>query len=199
MTKTFSKTAIACMASLSVLASTSPAAAQPAPAYESAPPPGQSAPPPANTGQSYNGQQQQADRDYAQRYAAWAAQSCVDQRNHNVAAGALVGGVLGAIAGSGVVGRGDHAAGAVVGGALGAGAGAAVAANASATACPPGYVVRADAPPFVYNGPYTGPDVVYVPAWYHPWVWVDGRWVYYPYRYWWWGHRDYWGPRRHWR
>ena len=50
------------------------------------------------------------------------------------------------------------------------------------------------APAFIYTGPYYDPALVYAPAWYNPWVWSGGRWVYYPYRYWYWYHPAYWGP-----
>ena len=183
----------------SVLAATlagNAAMAQPTP--QTAPPSGQYAPPPSGSeapGSTYDDRAQQYDRDYADRYSRWAAQYCVDRRNNSTAAGAVIGGVLGAVLGSNVAGRGDHAGGAIVGGALGATAGAAIGANTSASAsCPPGYVVRADAPPFDYApGPYPV-DVIYGPAWYQPWVWVDGRWVYRPYRYWYWNHQAYWRP-----
>ena len=161
---------------------------------DSAPPQGQYAPPPPGyeQGGAYDDQSQQYDRDYADRYSRWAAQYCVDQRNNNTAAGAIIGGVLGAVIGAGVAGRGDRGAGAVIGGALGAGTGAAIGASSSPGAgCPPGYVVRAGAPAFYWAGP---PVVTWAPAWYHPWVFVGGRWVYHPYRYWYWQHRNYWHP-----
>jgi hypothetical protein len=158
------------------------------------PPQGQYAPPPPgydNGDATYDDQSQQADQDYAQRYSAWAAQYCVDQRNNNTAAGAIIGGVFGAVLGSAIAGRGSHAAGAVVGGALGAGTGAAIGSSSGAPGgCPPGYVVRSGAPGFYYAG---GP--VYAgPAWYRPWVFTGGRWIYHPYRYWYWNHRNYWRP-----
>jgi len=103
--------------------------------------------------------------------------------------------VLGAVAGSAIAGRGDHFAGAVVGGAVGATAGAAVGASSGRGAyCPPGYIVRAGAPGFVYGGPVYGPGVIYGPGWYNPWFWSGGQWIYRPYRYWYWGHRWFWGP-----
>ena len=185
----------------SVLAATligDAAVAQTTAAPVTAPPAGQYAPPPSGSegaGSAYDDRAQQYDRDYADRYSRWAAQYCVDQRNTNTAAGAVIGGVLGAVLGSNVAGRGDHAGGAIVGGALGATAGAAIGARSTTSpSCPPGYVVRADAPAFVYGpGPYPV-DVIYGPAWYQPWVWVDGRWVYRPYRYWYWTHNAYWRP-----
>jgi len=161
-----------------------------------APPAGQYAPPPTGsegTGASYDNRAQYYDRDYADRYSQWASRNCVDRRS-NTAAGAVIGGVVGAVAGSGLAGRGDHAAGAFAGGALGATAGAAIGANASnAPACPPGYAVAAGAPAFYYQPSYP-PAVVYGPAWYQPWTWIDGHWVYRPYRYWYWTHRAYWRP-----
>ena len=170
-------------------ASTTPAAQAP-----TAPPSGQYAAPPTGSeasGSTYDQGAQQYDRAYANQYAHWAAQNCVDQRS-NTAAGAAIGGVLGAVLGSSVAGRGSHVAGAVAGGALGATAGAAVGASSS-TACPPGYVVAPGAPAF-YSGPAYPAEVVYGPAWYQPWVWVDGRWVYRPYRYWYWTNHAYWAP-----
>ncbi len=162
-----------------------------------APPSGQYAPPPSGaetSGSAYDDRAQRYDRDYADHYSHWAAQNCVDERNSNTAAGAIIGGVLGAALGAGA--SHGHAAGALAGGAVGAVAGAAVG-NAS-TACPPGYVVRAGSPAFYYDGPiYYGPDVVYGPAWYQPWVWVDGHWIYRPYRYWYWYHPVYWRPGWH--
>jgi hypothetical protein len=163
-----------------------------------APPPGEYAPPPEGAeppGSVYGPRAQYYDRDYAQRYSQWAAQNCIDQRNNTVA-GAAIGGVMGALLGAGVAGHHDQGAGAVVGGALGATAGAAIGHNAGAD-CPPGYYVRAGAPVFAYPGPAPypyPPNVIYGPGWYTPWVWYGGQWVYRPYRYWYWGHRTYWGP-----
>ncbi len=133
---------------------------------------------------------QAAARSYADQYARWAAQNCIDQRTGNTAAGAIVGGALGAIAGAALTG--GHGPGALAGGAVGALTGAAVG-SSEPTSCPPGYVVRAGAPVFVYGGPAYDPGLP--PPWYQPWVWVGDRWVYYPYRY------AYWfGPAYpHWR
>jgi hypothetical protein len=161
-----------------------------------APPAGQYAPPPAGaetSGSTYDDHAQRYDRNYADQYSRWAAQNCVDKRDNNTAAGAIIGGVLGAALGASATGHGAHAAGAIAGGAIGAAAGAAIG-NAD-TACPPGYVVRTGAPAFYYDGPiYYGPDVIYGPPWYEPWVWVGGHWVYRPYRYWYWYHPVYWRP-----
>jgi hypothetical protein len=195
---TLSLNVLTSLLALSLVAS--PAAAQTAPssanAANVAPPAGQYAPPPAGAeaaGSTYDDRAQRDDRDYADRYGQWAARYCVDRRN-NTAAGALIGGVLGAVAGSGLAGRGEHAVGALAGGAVGATAGAAIGASANPdTACPPGYAVAAGAPAFYYDAAYP-PTVVYGPAWYQPWVWVDGRWVYRPYRYWYWTHGTYWRP-----
>lgn len=170
------------------------ALAQPGDYQEAAPPPGSYAEPPPgyNDGEAYYDDQAQSyDRDYADRYSAWAAQNCVNQRNNNAAAGAIIGGVLGAVVGSNVSGRHNRTGGAIVGGAVGATAGASIGANSGNGAnCPPGYVVRAGAPAFYYGGPayYAGP------SWYNPWVFVGGRYVYHPYRYWYWNHKAYWKP-----
>src|SRR5665213_822709 len=118
----------ACLAAIStvtMLADASVAVAQPDQGYnngqydnsgppsgqygDAAPPQGQYAPPPPgydNGAAAYDDQSQQADQDYAQRYSSWAAQYCVDQRNNNTAAGAIIGGVFGAVLGSAIAGRG---------------------------------------------------------------------------------------------
>jgi hypothetical protein len=134
-----------------------------------------------------------AAQSYADQYARWAQQNCVDQRSGNTAAGAIVGGALGAVAGAALTD--GRASGALAGGALGAVTGAAVGAT-TPTSCPPGYVVRAGAPAFVYAGPYYDPALAYIPAWYQPWVWVDGRWIYEPYSFTYWVAPAYW--RSHW-
>ena len=158
--------------------------ANPAPMPQSqAAAPGNGAPAPA-PGQA-------GAQSYADQYARWAAQNCVDQRSGNTAAGAIVGGALGALAGAALTG--GHGSGALAGGAVGAFTGAAVGSSAP-TSCPPGYAVRAGAPVFVYAGPAYDPGLT--PPWYQPWVWVGGRWVYYPYRYAYWGGPAY--PRVHW-
>jgi hypothetical protein len=163
------------------------------------------APPPAPSSQvtegsaprdasAYDTRTREADQQYAARYSAWAARYCVDQHNSHVAAGAIIGGLLGAATGAAIGGPHNAAAGAAVGGVIGLGTGAAVGASTASAACPPGYVVAAGAPTFVYGGAYAGPGVVYAgPGWYRPWYWSGGRWVYWPYRYWYWNHPAYWG------
>lgn len=155
---------------------------------ESAPPQGQYAEPPpgAEQGGDYDDQSQQTDSAYADAYSRWAAQYCVNQAN-NTAAGAVIGGILGAGIGAAVGGG----RGALVGGAVGVGTGAVAGAASAPGGCPPGYVVAAGAPAFVYAG---GPYVAWGPGWYRPWAWVGGRWVYRPYRAWYWGHGAYWRP-----
>jgi hypothetical protein len=163
---------------------------QPPPGYD----PNNAAPPPPK---GYNGADQtpQArEQDQRYEYAAeqWSARYCVDERSHNTAAGAVIGGLFGAVLGSAIGGRGSHFAGAVVGGTAGAVAGGAIASSSSATSpgCPPGYVVRTGAPAF-----YAGPEIVYAaPVWYHPWIWYGGRWVYRPYPYHRYYYRHYYRP-----
>lgn len=159
---------------------------------DAAPPGGSYAEPPPGTDDNaaYDDQTQQQDEAYADAYSRWAAQNCVNQAN-NTAAGAVIGGILGAGIGAAV----SHNAGrgALVGGAIGAGTGAVAGSASAAGGCPPGYVIAAGAPAFAYGGPY----VAWAPAWYHPWVWVGGRWVYHPYRRWYWAHRNYWRPGWH--
>jgi hypothetical protein len=155
------------------------------------------APPPGYTAQ--DAQQDAAQRAYDAQYAAaaqgWFQANCIRQEQNRTAAGAIVGGILGAVIGSSVAGRHDRGAGAVVGGALGAVAGGAVA-NSSGPGCPSGYVLRSGAPAFYYGPPPGGVAVVYdAPTWYNPWVFYGGSWVYRPYpyhRYW---HEHY--PRRY--
>ncbi len=147
------KAAGVCLAAISMtvlLADATVAAAQPDQGYpqdqgggqyggqpgDGAPPQGQYAPPPPGyeNGGQYDAQSQQYDSDYGQRYSAWAAQYCVDQHNNNVAAGAVIGGVFGALLGAGAAGPHNAGAGALVGGALGAGTGAAIGASSGAPA-----------------------------------------------------------------
>ena len=126
---------------------------------------------------------------YLAAYRNWAIQNCVNQHANNTAAGAVVGGVFGALAGAAIAGPGGAGAGAAIGGAVGVGTGAAIGAS-SGPVCPGGYVVRTGAPAFYYGGPVYAPPVAYA-APYRPWVWVGGRWVYRPYAY----RRPYYGPR----
>ena len=143
------------------------------------------------------------DRRYAEAIDRWAAENCVDQRNENAAAGAIIGGIFGAIIGSQAAGRHDRAAGAFAGGVLGAMAGSAIGASADTPGCPPGYVVRRGAAPFYWSGFYGGYAYAAPPG-YRPWIWTGGRWVYrpYPYHRYWYSYerrRGDWDGRRDWR
>ena len=123
-------------------------------------------------------EQIRADEAYGRAVERWAAENCVLERDNKTAAGAVIGGVLGAVSGA-ALGRGP---GAVVGGTMGAVAGAAVGASSTSPGCPPGYVVRPSAPPFVFVD--YGPRWVYVaPPDYRPWISIDGHWGYRPYPY----------------
>jgi uncharacterized protein YcfJ len=150
--------------------------------YNVPPPPGYS----QNDAQ-YADSAQAREQDDRYSYAAeqWAQANCVQQRENSTAAGAVIGGILGAIVGGAAAGRYDRGAGIVAGGALGAVAGGAIG-NAQAAEdnpnCPPGYVLRDGAEPF-YPGPVYG-DIVYgAPGWYDPWLWYGGHWIYRPYPY----------------
>jgi uncharacterized protein YcfJ len=150
--------------------------------YNVPPPPGYS-PDAAQYDQSADARAQ--DDRYSYEAERWAAANCIAQRENSTAAGAVIGGILGAIVGGAAAGRYDRGAGIVAGGALGAVAGGAIG-NASAAEnnpnCPPGYVLRDGAEPF-YAGPVYG-DVVYeAPGWYDPWLWYGGHWIYRPYPY----------------
>jgi hypothetical protein len=157
----------------------------------------------------YDDRQQQ---DYERQRAQWAHDNCVAQKSGNTAAGVVVGGILGALIGSGLGERGSRSTAAAIGGVSGAAIGGAVG-SSSGGQCPPGYVYQGayaqgappppgtyyPAPPppafgygYGYGGPmiYEAPGVVYgpPPIYYGPGFsfWYGGRWG---------GHR-YWG--RHW-
>jgi hypothetical protein len=156
---------------------------------DEAPPQGQYAEPPPGYDQGggeYADQEQQQDAGYADAYGRWAATNCVNQAN-NTAAGALIGGILGAGIGAAV--SRNPGRGAAIGGAIGLGTGAVAGASYGAGACPPGYAMAAGAPVFAYPG-----YVAWAPGWYRPWVWAGGRWSYHPYRDWYWNHNSYWRP-----
>lgn len=182
---------VASVMALGLVAQAGAAAAQDYDRGYDGPPQGQYAPPPDETYQNYDSRAQGQDQGYSDAYNRWAGRYCVDQRNNNAAAGAVIGGVLGALVGSGVAGRGNHTGGAIVGGALGATAGAAIGSSSSSSSCPPGYVTSPGAPTFYYQG--YAPSY-YGPAWYNPWIFVGGRWTYRPYRYWYYNHPNYWRP-----
>jgi hypothetical protein len=149
--------------------------------YNVPPPPGYTA-----SDAQYEESAQAREQDERYSYAAeqWAAANCVRQRENSTAAGAVIGGILGAVIGGAAAGRYDRGAGIVAGGALGAVAGGAIG-NASAASnpnCPPGFVLRDGAEPF-YPGPIYGPIVYAAPGWYDPWLWYGGHWIYRPYPY----------------
>ena len=137
--------------------------------------------------------QQEADRRYAEDAERWAANNCVKSKP-NIGGGALIGGILGAIIGSGLGGRHNGGGAMAAGAAIGAIGGAAVASKSTgdtSPGCPEGYVVRQGAPIYVY----AQPNYAYAaPEWYRPWVFVDGYWVYRPYPYHEWYYRTYRGP-----
>ena len=144
--------------------------------------------------------QQAQDQQYAAYAQQWAQAYCV-KAHGDAGAGAVIGGIAGALLGSGVAGRGNRGAGAIIGGGVGAVGGAAIADSAGSSAtspgCPPGFVTRAGAPAFSYGG-YGGEPYAYAaPGWYRPWVYYGGAWVYrpYPYHVWYYGHygRPYYG------
>jgi hypothetical protein len=126
----------------------------------------------------------QQDEQYSYAAEQWAAANCVQQQQNSTAAGAVIGGILGAILGGAAAGRYDRGAGIVAGGALGAVAGGAIGSSSAAQNpnCPPGYALRGGADPF-YPGPVYGPIVYAAPGWYDPWLWYGGHWIYRPYPY----------------
>lgn len=188
-----------------------PGYGSPPPGYEGAPPQGyaNAAPPPPPPPPGYDGsqlpppppgyqpgpedaQQRARDQQYAAYAQQWSQANCV-KAHGDAGAGAVIGGIAGALFGSAVGGRGNHGTGALAGAAVGAVGGAAIAgssgSNATSPGCPPGYVVRGGAPAFAYN---YGPDpyLYAAPDWYRPWIFYDGAWVYrpYPYHVWYYGH-----------
>ena len=152
----------------------------PPPDYDGSQPP----PPPPG----YQAQGSPVDAAQDQRYAAyvedWSSRYCTKARS-NAGVGAVIGGVVGALFGSSVAGWRDQGTGALVGGLAGAVGGAAIgssSANATSPGCPPGYVVRREAPAFYYEG-YGDPYLYAAPGWYQPWYSYGGRWAYRPYPY----------------
>lgn len=154
--------------------------------YDRAPPPGydgrQTPPPPPGYQPGPNEQQiAQQDRYYADRAQRWAQDNCVKSHGDG-AGGALLGGLLGAIIGHSVGSRGDRGTATVAGAVIGGVGGAAIASSSdgrTSPGCPPGYVVRRSAEPYYFENDY----VYAAPAWYHPWFFYGGRWVYRPYPY----------------
>ena len=171
-----------------------------------------SAPPPPPPGYDTNDRTYAADPRADQRYEAyaedWAQRYCV-KSSGNAAGGAVIGGLFGALLGSSIAGYHNRGAGALMGGIAGAAVGGAAGSaqdNATSPGCPPGYVVRRDAPAFAYDG-YGTAYYYAAPGWYHPWIFIDGRWNYRPYpyhtyyyRHYAWGRPGYFrgGYRRHW-
>jgi hypothetical protein len=76
---------------------------------------------------------------------AEARTACERDRRNTRIAGTVGGGLLGALAGRAIAGRGDNTEGMIIGGAVGAVAGNQLLKKKSP--CPPGYVVRYYAPP----------------------------------------------------
>ncbi|MGH6992598.1 MAG: hypothetical protein ACRED8_02025 [Caulobacteraceae bacterium] len=152
------------------------------PRYNVPPPPGYSS---ADEAQAESDEARSEDDRYSYEAEQWAAHNCYRQRANNTAAGAVIGGLLGAVIGSGLSGRYHHAEGAFAGGAVGALAGGAIG-SSSSPECPPGYVLRAGAPAFA-PGPVYGGVIYTAPGWYDPWIWYGDHWIYrpYPYHRWW--------------
>lgn len=160
-------------------------------------------PPPGYQQDQADVAQQVQDQRYETYAEDWSERNCVRARS-NATAGAVIGGVFGALLGSSVAGRHDRGAGAFVGGVVGAAGGAAIgdsSRNDTSPGCPPGYVVRGGAPAFYYEG-YGDSYAYAAPGWYRPWYFYEGRWSYRPYPYHAWysrhyGYRPYGGAYRH--
>lgn len=175
-----STAAMAALLAISLAGSGAALAQAPAvpPAYNMPPPAGMQ---PSDMTAETSPEARAQDDQYSYAAEQWAAQNCIARRADNTAAGAVIGGLLGAVAGGSLAGRHDTGAGIVAGGLVGAVAGGAVG-NAASPTCPPGYAMRAGAAPFV-PGPVYGPVVYAAPDWYDPWVWYGGHWIYRPYPY----------------
>lgn len=199
MNRRFRSAAVAaCLTAAGALPCAALAQSGPPPATDDGPPPaGQTynvPPPPGYQGGPDAAPAARAEDDrYAYEAEQWAARNCVAQRANDTAAGAVIGGILGAIIGGGLAGRYDRGAGVVTGGALGAIAGGAIGrSNAEQNpACPPGYGLAPGAQPF-YPGAVFAEGVYVAPGWYDPWLWYGGHWIYRPYPYHrYWGHTHY--------
>jgi hypothetical protein len=164
----------------------------PPPGYNGSQPP---PPPPGYQPSAADLAQQDRDARYAADAERWSRDNCVKSQG-NVGAGAVIGGIFGAIVGNGLSGRHDRGAGTVAGAAVGAVGGAAIASSAGSNqtspGCPPGYVVRHNAPPYGYGSYVYDTDYYYAaPGWYQPWVFVGDAWSYRPYPYHNWYYRNY--------
>jgi hypothetical protein len=119
---------------------------------------------------------------YANAAQNWAQANCVKSHG-DIGAGAVIGGIFGAIVGSSFGGRHDHGDGAVAGAIIGSVGGAAIAASDEGTrtsvGCPPGYVLRQGGVSFSTVS-YGVAPLAFV-AGYNPWFWVGNRWTYRPY------------------
>jgi hypothetical protein len=150
----------------------------PPPGYDGTQPP---PPPPGYDPRAYAADQAR-DAQLAAQAQAWSQANCV-KAHGNAGEGAVLGGLFGAIIGSGLAGRGSHGTGALAGAAVGAAGGAVIASNVGSNetspGCPPGYVLRDGAAPL-----YVAPAYAYAaPGWYNPWVFYGGAWVFRPYPY----------------
>lgn len=149
-----------------------PPQAAPAPQYQSPPPQYQSPPPPRaqyapqapGAGDYNNWLYQQSMRDYQARYAQWSAQtraaqapppgeSCGSQRSTNIATGAIIGGVAGALLGFSLAGWAVRGAWALFGGSVGLAAGAALGSSATNADCQRGYARGPVRPEYYGSGP----------------------------------------------
>ncbi|HLI66480.1 MAG TPA: hypothetical protein VKU90_08960 [Caulobacteraceae bacterium] len=145
------------------------------------PPPGYEA---RDASEDNSPQAREEDQRYSYAAERWAAENCIAAHQNGTAAGAVIGGIFGAVIGAGIAGPHDRGAGAVIGAGVGGLTGAAIGASAANDNpnCPPGYALREGAPAF-YPGPVYGPIVYEAPDGYDPWFWDDGHWIYRPYPY----------------
>ena len=156
--------------------SPAPPQAAPAPQYQSPPPPQYQSPPPPRAqyapqtpaaGDYNNWLYQQTLRDYRAHYAQWSAQtraaqapppseSCGSQRSTNIATGAIIGGVAGALLGFSLAGWAVRGAWALFGGSVGLAAGAALGSSATNADCQGGYARGTGRPEYYGSGPGYG-------------------------------------------
>ena len=163
--------------------------------YRNPPPPPEPAPPAGYDGRNTpppppgyapsaqeSAAQQAADARYAYAAEQWERANCV-KAHGDVGAGAVIGGIFGAIVGSSLGGWHDRGGATLAGAAVGAAGGAAIASASNgdtSPGCPAGYVVRRGA--YAYD--YAPAGYYYAaPSWYVPWVFVGGAWAFRPYPY----------------
>ncbi len=171
-----------------------PPGGPPAESWAGAPPPRQYAPPPQTAGGPdfggsghYAPPYQPAYAEQQARYAQWAAQNCASQHNNNATAGAIFGGVAGALMGFSLAGWAARGAWTLFGGTMGAALGSVVGSSTNNDACRNGQAAWAGTAygpgPVAYAPPVYAAGPAWRPAPTGPWVWTGDHWAHRPYGY----------------